>query len=885
MRLLAVVRNTVRSLFRRRQAEAELEEEFGYHLEQEIDSKIRAGMTPQEARLAALRLIGPISFHQEQCRDWRGTTFIETCARDLRYAVHMLRRTRLFSAAAVITLALGIGANTTVFTFVENILLRPVPARDPRQLAFLNWGRMVNMSYPNYADLRDRNRAFSSLIAYRYSPLNMSIQERDNYRVWGYEATGNYFEMLGIKPLLGRFFGPEEDDKPGANPVIVISHRFWQNRFAADPNIAGRQVKINGYPFTVIGVAPPGFTGTELIVKADYWVPLTMELQIEPGNDWLHSRGAHNIWTMGRLKPGVPWAQAEANLNQIAQELAVTYPNLLDRKARFRLSPPGLLGQALRGTINSFGVVLMSVGGLVLLLACVNLAGMLTARAADRRREIGIRLALGASRGRLLRQLMTESLFLAAVGGLMGFGIAFGACRLFNSWHLDFDIPLEAALQPDALVLGFTAAAALSTTLFFGLLPAFQAIRTDLIPSLKNAPSNRFRRWGVRDLIVTGQIALSVILVICSVLVVRSLQHALTLSLGFEPANAISASFDLRLQGYDKKRSRNLDAALIAKVSALPAMQAVGIINTLPLRIGGNNAVVSRTDRPVPPPSERHGAIIYNISPGYLRAVATKRLLGRDVDSYDREGAPAVAIVNQALTDLLFPKENPLGKHFRTSLNAADAGIEIVGVVETGKYESLGEDPKPVVFLPIEQTGTAETTLVARTPLPTQQAAELLRGTILDLDPELTLYSVGGLKDQLALPLFPARAAAIVLGIFGVLAMVLAATGLFALMAYGVARRTREIGIRMALGAHPALVLSAVLKRTLALCAIGVSLGALTTLAAGRLLSSILYGLSPRDPVTYATAILLMALVALLACWSPATRAIHIDPARTLREE
>jgi predicted permease len=884
MRWLAIVRNTLRSLFRRRRAEAELEDEFRYHLEREIESNLRAGMPPREARLAALRLIGPIAFHQEACRDWRGTAYLETCARDVRYALHMLRRTPLFTAAAILTLALGIGANTTVFTFVDNILLRPLPVRDPQQLAFLNWGAGVNLSYPNYADLRDRNRAFSSLIAYRFVPLSLSIRARENYRVWGYEASGDYFETLGIKPLLGRGFGPE-DDKPGGNPVLVVSHRFWRNHFAADPNAVGRQVKINGYPFTVIGVAPPGFAGTELIVDADFWVPMNMEPRIEPGSNWLHSRYASNIWAMGRLKPDVSRARAEADLNRISQELAAEYPDVLDRKVRFRLSPPGLIGQALRGPITGFGVVLMGIGGLVLLLACVNLAGMLTARAADRRHEIGIRLALGASKARLLRQLMTESLLLAAMGGLVGFAIAFGACRLFSSWRLNIDIPIETALQPDAFVLGFTAAAALSTTLFFGLMPAIQAIRTDLIPSLRNAPANRFHRWGVRDLIVTGQIALSVILVICSVLAVRSLQHALTLNLGFEPGNAVSASFDLQLQGYDEKRSRTFDAALVAKASALPGIQAAGIINNFPLRIGEDNLVVSRTDRPMPPPSERHRATTYKISPGYLRAAGTKLLRGRDIGSHDREGAPAVALVNQALADLLFGKEDPLGKHFRMTLNAADAGMEIVGVVETGKYESLGEDPKPVVFLPVGQTGTEETTLVVRTTLPAQQTAELLRKTILDLDPELTLYSVGGLKDQLALPLFPARAAAILLGVFGFLAMVLAATGLFALMAYAVARRTREIGIRMALGARPGLVLSSVLKRTLVLCAVGVSLGALATLAAGRLLSAVLYGVSPRDPVTYATAILLMSLVALLACWSPAARAIRIDPARTLREE
>jgi predicted permease len=815
----------------------------------------------------------------------RGTAFLENFARDLRYAVNMLRRTPLFTAAAILTLALGIGANTTVFTFVDNILLRPLPVRDPQQLVFLNWGGMQNISYPNYSDFRCRNRVFSNLIAYRYNVLSLGMQARGNYRVWGYEASGNYFEALGISPFLGRFFGPEEDRKPDANPVMVIGYRFWRSRFAADPLAVGRQVKVNGYPFSIIGVAPPGFGGTELITNADYWVPMSMEPRVEPGNDWLHSRHAQNLWTMGRLKPGVSRAQAEADLDRIARDLAAAYPDVLDAKSRFHLSDPGLIGTALRGPMTGFGVVLMAVGGLVLLLACVNLAGMLTARAADRQREIGIRLALGAGKGRLLRQLMTESLLLAAIGGALGFGVAFGACRLFSAWHLSIDVPLETSLRPDGLVLGFTAAAALLTTLLFGLAPAIQATRTDLIRSIKGCVADRFRRWSARDLIVTGQIALSVMLVICSVLVVRSLQHALAMNLGFVPEHAVSASFDLRLQGYDKARGRTLVAALVEKASALPGMQAVGIINYFPLRIGEDNSVVSRTDRPVPAPAERRGAGMYKITPGYLQAAGTKLLLGRDIDAHDREGVPAVAIVNQALADLLYPKENPIGQHFRTTTEPNDQGVEIVGVAETGKYESLGEDPKPVAFLPVEQHGAAETTVVARTALPPDRAAELLRRTILDLDPELSVYDVGALKDQLALPLFPARAAAIVLGIFGILAMVLAATGLFALMAYGVARRTREIGIRIALGARTGTILSSVLNRTMKLCAAGIFVGVLITLAGGKVLSAVLYGVSPSDPLAYATAILLIAVVAALACWRPAARAIRIDPVRTLRED
>jgi predicted permease len=885
MRWLAIIRNVLRSLFLRRQAENDLEDEFRDHLEREIESNIRAGMRTEDARLAALRLIGPISLHQEECRDWRGTAFLETGARDLRYGLQMLRRTPLFSLAATLTLALGIGANTTVFTFVENIVLRHAPVRAPEELAFLNWGDDINLSYPNYIDFRDRNRVFSELIACRYQPVTMSIKARENYFVWGYDATGNYFEALGIKPLLGRFFGPTEDDKMGANPVVVISHRLWQSHFAGDPGVVGNRVKINGFPFTIIGVAPAIFRGTELIVAADFWVPMSMELEIEPGHDFLRSRYSSTVWTLGRLKPNVARGQAEANLNQIAQEIASRYPNLFDPKVRFRLSPPGLIGESFRRPITAFGLVLMSIVGVVLLLVCINLAGMLVARGADRRREIGIRLALGASKGRLLLQLMTESLLLAVSGGLAGIGIAFVACRFLSSLQLNIDIPFETSLRPDALVLCFTIAASLSTSLLFGLTPALQAIRMDLIPSLKDAPVNRFRRWSARDLIVIAQIGLSVILVICSLLMVRSLQRALTLNLGFEPTNAVAASFDLSLGGYDVKRGLSFDANLIAKAAALPGFQSVGIINNFPLRIAEDNSIVLRTDRPVPKPSERRFAIEYSISPGYLQAAGTRLLLGRDINSHDRDGAPPVAIVNQALADLLFPKENPLGRRFRMSPSAADRGMEIIGVVETGKYSSIGEDPKPAVFLPIEQTGRREATLVVRTALSTTQAVELLRKTILDLDPELTLFNVGSLKDKLALPLFPARAAAIVLGVFGFLAIILAATGLFALVAYAVRRRAREIGIRMALGGRPIHVLSSILRRTLALCIIGVAIGAFVTLGASRLLSAVLYGVSPRDPVAYGTAILLMTFVALLACWSPATRAVQIDPARTLRED
>jgi len=885
MRWLTKCQMFLHSLLNRQRVDTDLDQELQDHLTQEIENNIRSGISPEEAAYAARRSVGSIPLLKDQVQDSRSTAFLENLGRDLRYALQMLRRTPLFTSIAILTLALGIGANTFIFTFVENVLLRSLPVSDPQQLVSLNWGSAANMSYPNYVTFRDKNAVFSQLVASRVNIVNLNVRPRENFLAWGYEATGNYFQTLGIQPQLGRFFTPAEDNAPGAHPVLVISDRYWRSHFYADKGVLGQVVKLNGFPFTIIGVAPPSFTGTELILSCDFWVPMSMELQIEPGNDWYHSRSASNIWVMGRLRPGVLRAQAEANLDHIAQEIDSVYPKEANPKARFHLSKPGLIGNALRKPITGFGLVLTCLAALVLLLACINLASMLLARVSDRHREFGIRLALGAGSSRLLRQLMTESLLLAGAGGALGFFIALAGCSLFSAWRPDIGIPFDAALRPNGVVLCFTLVLALVATVLFGLAPALQATRTDILPSLKDEPvSPRLRRLSIRDLLVAGQIAISVVLLISSALVVRSLQQALSLNLGYNPDRAVSVSFDLRLKGFSPQESRRFPAALLERVSAIPGFEAVGVTSIMPLRADhGNNGVISRADRPVPKNTDMSSATIFNISPGYLQAAGTRLLIGRDFNFFDRENAPSVAIVNEALAHLLFPNEEALGKYVRMSLQPSDKGVRIVGVVETGKYEYLGEDPHPAVFLPIAQTGVSWTTLVARGPLPAQTALQLLSKAVLDLNPELTLSNAGSLKDQLALPLLPARMAAIVLGLFGALAMVLAATGLFALMAYAVASRTREISIRLALGARSGQVLSPIFRRTAVLCTVGISIGVITTLLAGRLLSAVLYNVSPRDPTAYLYAILLMITVALLASWNPAARAIHTDPARTLR--
>ncbi len=790
-----------------------------------------------------------------------------------------------FTLAAVLTLALGIGANSAVFTIINTALFHPLPVQRPEQLASFNRERGANFSYPDYVDFRDRCVMFSGLVAYRFMPLSLSISSGNNLRAWTYETTWNYFDLLGVKPALGRLFGPRDDGRPGENPVAVLSYRMWRERFSADPNVVGRPVRINGFGYTVIGVAAKGFSGTERIIVPDMWVPIGMEGQIEPGNDWLDKRGTANVWVLSRMKTGVSLVQAESSLNAIAAQLAHDYPST-DEGLHIRLSPPGLIGRYFREPVIAFTTVLMGVAGLVLLLSCLNLAGLLLARAADRRREIALRLALGAGRIRLVRQLLTESLLLALAGGAASVVLTLGISRFCSSLNLPIDVPANTSLTVDFRVLLFTLAAALAATLLFGMAPALQTVKVDLIPSLKNGRSSgRLRHWQMRDLVVASQIAISFVLLVSSVLVLRSLRHALDLDLGFQPDGAVSVSFGLDLQGYGVARGRAFQEAVLRKAAALPGVRAVGISNNLPLRIGTDDGGISAVGKPIPPRSRLSHAIVYRVTPGYFAAAGTRILAGRDIDWRDRTGAQPMAVVNRTCARTLFAGEEAIGKYFRFR-NSPDADrIEIAGVVEDGKYESLGEDPTPAVFLPMAQSYNGWTTLVMRTSLPAGQATASLRSLIAEMDPALPLFNTGSLRDQLAYPLFPARVAAVALGAFGLIAVLLAATGVFALVAYGVARRTREIGIRIALGADVRQVLGTVLARTGVLSLAGAGSGAAIALVAGRSLSAVLYGVSPEDPPTYAIALLLTVAICALSCWFPARRALRIDPSRSLREE
>jgi predicted permease len=806
---------------------------------------------------------------------------------DLIVSFRRLRQSPGFTAAAAVTLALGIGANATIFSAVDAIALRPLAVERVDELVFFNQhtkqGDFPVLSYPTYRDFRDRNNVLSALAAYRISPANLS-RNGANSRVWVYEVTGNYFDMLGVGPAIGRVMHRDDDLKAGGNPVAVLNYGYWQKRFAGDPEIAGKTVKLNGLNYTILGVTPQAFFGTELVLTPDLYVPMTMQAQIEPSNNWLEARNAGNIEVLGRLKPGMRQPQAEAAINAIANDLSREHPKE-EGGLQIRFSPPGLGGNFLRGTIMGFAAVLLVVAGLVLLIACVNLAGLLLARAADRRKETAIRLALGAGRGRIVRQLLTESALLAVIGGAAGVLLTIWLTQLLNGWSPPVDAPVVPHFAVNLRVLIYAGLASVATGVLFGLAPALQSTRAGLTSALKNdAAVERLRRWHMRDLLVAAQVAMSVVLLVGTVLVVRSLQHAMSLNLGFEPRHAAMASFDLGLDGYKDKDYLPFQQRLIEKVRALPGIESAALAGPLPLTMNISNNSIYVEGQPDVKASDSPSAGVYYSGPGYLRAMQTRLIAGRDFDERDKEGSKLVAIVNQHFVRKLLPPGDPIGKRFKHGPGERP-WVEIVGVVEDGKYRGLSEDPLPVQFQPLAQVNQGDITLVARSPMPEEQMLAMLRQAIRELDPALTIYESSTMTNHLALPMFPARAAAAFLSAFGLLAIVLAATGVYGMMAYAVSRRTREIGIRMALGATGSEIVRTVLGRAGTILGIGGAVGIAMALAAGKFFSLILYGVSDKDPVTFAVAIGAMLAVALAACWLPARRAVRVDPSTALRTE
>ena len=816
---------------------------------------------------------------------------MDSLIKDIRYAVRGLIKRPGFVAIAVITLALGIGANTAIFSLVNTVLLRSLPVDRPAEIVSVSVrgknDSMSAFSYPNYKDFRDRNEVLSGVLVYRFVPLSLS-RGGANERIWGYEVSGNYFDVLNVKAIRGRTFLPEEDQTKLSHPVIVVGYDCWQRRFGGDPDLVGKDVLINNHQFKVIGIAPEGFKGTEFVYSPEIWVPASMLEWVEPGAKWIDSRKAKNLFAVGRLKSGVSARQAEVSLNLLAQQLAKEYPDANEGQT-IKVVPPGFILPDLRGAVVSFAWVMMAAVGLVLLVTCTNLAGLMLARATDRRREIAIRIAMGANRLRLIRQLLTESILLSFVGGAAGVLLALWIIKVLLALKPPIDFPLALDVSIDWRVLLFSLLVSVAAGAIFGLAPALQATRPDLTTALKDTSAQGgAMKTRLRSVLVVAQISISLVVLIAAGLVVRTLQQLQTMNPGFDTHNALTMSFDLGLQGYDDARGQQFYRQLNERLQSLPGVESAAVMSYIPLSLNYNSNNVFIEGKPAERGENVPQAMTADAGPGYFKTMGTPILQGREFTEADQDKTEAVAVVNEFFVRRLLPElqttAEAVGKRFSFS-GPGGPWVRIVGVAKGGKYFNIAEDPRPFVWQPMAQDYNSSGILVVRTKGNPEGMFGAVRSQVQSLDPNLPLFDVKTLTEHMRLALFPAKVAATVLGVFGLVALMLSAIGVYGITSYAVAQRTHEIGIRLALGAQLSDVLRLVLSHGLKLTIIGAALGLFGAFLATRAITSVLYGVSATDPLTFGFVSVLLIGVALVACYVPARRATKVEPVIALRTE
>jgi predicted permease len=816
---------------------------------------------------------------------------MDALAQDLRHALRGLGRSPGFTAATVLVLGLGIGANAAIFSLANAILLRPLPASHPDELVRLHGsgpeGGQRSVSYPDYADLRDQCEVFSGLAATSLVPVSVD-RGAGNTQALGEVVSGNYFAVLGLQPLAGRFFGADED-RPGRR-VVVLSHGYWENWLDSDPALLGRTLVLNGDAYGVVGIARPEFTGTFAGVFADFWVPLQAAASwLGPGG--LSDRDAPGLRLIGRLGPGVRPDRAQAAVDVVSDRLALAYPES-NREERFRISEASLLHGSLRGAAAAFLAILMGVAGVVLLTACANLAGLLLVRAAGRRREMAIRVALGAGGARLARHVLTESVILGTLGGAAGILVAVWTSPLLYRFNpLPPSIPIRFDLALDGRVLGFAWALSLLTGLLVGLAPALKAMRADPAPALRDESgglTGGTHRSRLRSAFVVLQVATSVVLLVGAGLFMKSLRHARGIDPGFDPGNALAIDIDLQARGYGPEAGERFYQETLRRVAALPGVVSTTYADLAPLDLATpTTPVVIESGETAPGRGDQ--ALSFNqIGVSYFETLRIPLLRGRDFGERDDAGHPAVAIVNETMARRLWPGEEPIGRRFRLAgderRRLSPATLEVIGVAANVRYRTLGEEARPHFYLPYLQHYDAGRTLLVRTTgdpgglIPAVQAA--IRGQ----DPAVGGFFARTLSEHAAFSLLPARMSAVLTALFGTVALLLAVVGLYGSVSYAAAQRTREIGVRMALGARPAALFRLILGQALPLVASGVAVGLAGSFVLTRFLSSLLYGVSATDPLTFAGAALLLAGVTILATCIPARRAMRLDPLSALRD-
>ena len=814
---------------------------------------------------------------------------------DIRFALRTFRRSPAFTAAAVLSLALGIGVNTAIFTLINTLFLNPLPIDRASELVAVYttdarnsspFGNLLQMSFPNYKDYRDSNTVFTGLAAYSF-PLAVSASIGPAPEQLFCElVTGNYFQVLGVRPARGRFFGPEDDQVPGGSPVLVISHGVWQRRFGGSDDVVGRTLRVNGTPFTIIGVGPAGFHGVNSLFGPDGWVPTMMYREMLPAQfrSWMDERRALVFTLAGRLAPGTTIDQARANLVGIAARLEQTYPEPNGgRSAAVRPLTEATIFPGVRDGLMAGTAVLMAIVSLVLLVACANVANLLLARATTRRSEIAVRLALGASRSRLVRQLMTESVLLGVVSGGVGLIVAYWTRNVIWSTRPPFFAQNFVDPQLDVRVLLFALGVSIATGLLFGLVPALASSRADVVTAIKDqsrAAGRRRRRFGLGNLLIVGQVALSLVALITAALFLRSSRTASTIDPGFDTDHVALMLVSPGQAGYDPDRAQQFFQAVSARVGALPGVRGVSWAVNLPL-FGGFSRTVFIEGREQDTQASGLLTLANAVDVGYFDTTSIAILQGRGFSDADRAGSLPVAVVNDTMARKYWPDDTAIGKRFR--FYTEPDYREIVGVAETVKYVTLGEAPQAAAYFPLRQSQNDTMVLYVRATGDVDSILAPVQREIRNLDAHVPIQSPQRVRDVIDQSLWTVKLGAGLLGVFGLLALSLACVGLYGVMAYSVAQRTQEIGLRMALGAAPGDVLRLVLRQGLGLVAIGVALGVAAAFGVARLVQSLLFG-SAQDPLSFIVASAALLAVAAVASFLPARRASRVDPLLALRE-
>ena len=899
----------VRSLFRKKRVEQELSEEMRFHLEKLVEENIARGMTPGEARYAARREFGGVEQLKEECRDSWGVRMITELGQDLRYGLRQLRRNSGFTLVAVLTLALGIGANTAIFSLLNAVMLRELPVEKPSQLVLFGSGRSAGnagdfantdlYSYQFFREMQQKNQVFSSVsaeLSLIFEKMHGAVEGSDHLELINVQlVTGSYFPMLGVKPILGRAFTGADDEPAGGHPVAVVSYSWWKRRFARDPSIVGRTVTLGSTVYTMIGVAPPEFFGTTVGESPDLWIPVSMEKQISPGWNGLEDKDFQSLYILGRLRPGVRTRQAEANVNVLARQIwhgfvgpALTADQQLRlKRAHIKLTPAARGLSRLRFRFSLPLQILMVVVGLVLLIACANIANLLLARATSRQREIAVRMAIGARRRRVIRQMLTEGLLLTLIGGALGVLFAWWASQALLVMVSNGPEPLPLKVTPDARVLGFTFAVTCLTALLSGTLPALRATRIDMTPALKasRSPVMVSRRGRLSGGLVVSQVAFSLVLLVGAGLFLRTLVNLANVDTGFNKENVLLFAIEPQAVGY-KEGSRlvNLYQQIEQRVSAEPGVRSASI-SFFTFNQGEWTSHVSISGHP-PTPQNDMMATHNVVGQGYFAAMGIPLLAGRVFGPHDTENSLKVAVINETMAKRYFPGGSPIGRRFGLGDDPKKSSdIEVVGVVKDAKHESLRERAFPAAYYPYTQRVGYYSNLEVRYSGDSAAIIAEVRHAVIEVDHSLPLSYQNTLAQQVDRSLTTETLIARLSSFFGLLAVFLACIGIYGLMSYTVARRTSEIGIRVALGAGRSTVLWMVMREGLILALVGIAIGLPAALAASRLVSKVLFGLSPTDPLSMTAAAITLLALALAACYIPARRAAKVDPMVALRYE